>query len=366
VELARTSLLPDVTAGSRLLARPLDVALAWMRPRDTRMAGRTVSALCAVGLVVTVLGELMGANSGNELDTWALALAGVSLLLAAMISAAAWFFDETTVVAWALSPFATILVIVLLDLATHDATVTAQIFLFFPTVYAAAMLPRMGAVLVTAAALAGEAVVVFSQLPLRQAAIDTSYVAAVLATTAVVLIRSSERQQELVVELGRLATVDPLTGLVTRRAFDEALATTLLRHDGEEGSSLLLLDVDRFKEVNDQYGHPGGDRVLVQLSQLLVELSRRGDVVCRLGGDEIALLLPRCTVDVALRRAEEMVETVRAASFEVSPEESIAMSISVGLAHAPTHGSDSRHLYAAADAALYEAKRQGRDRVVAA
>jgi diguanylate cyclase (GGDEF)-like protein len=355
---------PGVTLGGRLLTRPADALLTWMRPRDPRLAARTVSALCAVGLVVTLLTLPLGVNAGTELDGWAVALAGVSLLLVAMISAAAWFFDEASRLAWALCPFAAILVIVLVDLATHDGSVSAQVFFFFPTVYGAALLPRPGAILVTCAALAGEVVVVFAELSVREAIVRTCYVAAALATVAVILIRSMERQHELVVELARLATIDPLTGLVTRRSFDEAVSNALAQRDGDAGTSLVIFDVDRFKSVNDRYGHPGGDKVLVRRSELLVQASRRGDVVCRMGGDEIAMLLPRCTIEVALRRAEEIVELVRNEGIEVTVDDLIQVSISAGLAHSPTHGSDPRTLYAAADAALYDAKRGGRGQVV--
>ena len=364
MELATTdSALPGVTLGSRLLTRPADALLTWMRPRDPRVAARTVSALWAVGLFVTVITVPMGANAGTDLDGCAIALAGVTLVLAAIIGAAAWFFDEANRLAWALCPFAAIMVIVLVDLATHDGSVSAQVFFFFPTVYGAALLPRPGAILVTCAALAGELVVVFTQLPVREAVVSSCYVAAALATVAVMLIRSMERQHELVVELARLATIDPLTGLVTRRSFDEAVSSALAQRDGDAGTSLVIFDVDRFKSVNDRYGHPGGDKVLVQLSELMMQASRRGDVVCRMGGDEIAMLLPRCTIEIALRRAEEIVEMVRKEGFEVSVDDLINVSISAGLAHSPTHGSDHRALYAAADAALYDAKRGGRDRV---
>ena len=365
MELVTTgNVLPGVTLGGRLLTRPAEALLTWMRPRDMHLAARTVSALWAVGLVVTVVTVPMGANAGTDLDGWAIALAGVTLLLAAMIGAAAWFFDEASRLAWALCPFAAISVIVLVDLATHDGSVSAQVFFFFPTVYGAALLPRPGAILVTCASMAGELVVVFTQLSVREAVVSSCYVAAALATVAVMLIRSMERQQELVVELARLATIDPLTGLVTRRSFDEAVSTALAQRDGDAGTSLVIFDVDRFKSVNDRYGHPGGDKVLVQLSELLVQASRRGDVVCRMGGDEIAMLLPRCSIEIAMRRAEEIVELVRKQGFEVSVGDLIKVSISAGLAHSPTHGSDHRALYAAADAALYDAKRGGRDRVV--
>jgi diguanylate cyclase (GGDEF)-like protein len=366
MELTSTgSVLADVGLGSRVLTRPAEAILTWMRPRDPRLAARTVSALCAVGVAVTVITLPMGANADADLDGWAIALAAVSLLTALMLSAAAWFFDEASRLAWALCPFAAITVIVMMDLATYDASMSAQIFFIFPTIYGAALLPRRGAMLITCASVAGELVVVYGQLAVREATVSACYVATALATRAVMLIRSSERQHELVVELARLAAIDPLTGLVTRRRFDEAMADALANPGGDEGTSLVILDVDRFKQVNDRYGHPGGDKVLVQLSELLVQASRRGDVVCRMGGDEIAMMLPRCTLDVALRRAEEIVALVRTEGFEVSVDDVIQVSISAGLAHAPTQGSDPRTLYAAADAALYAAKRAGRDRVVA-
>ena len=95
-----------------------------------------------------------------------------------MIGAAAWFFDEASGLAWALCPFAAIMVIVLVDLATHDGSVSAQVFFFFPTVYGAALLPRPGAILVTCASLAGELVVVFTQLSVREAVVSSCYMAA--------------------------------------------------------------------------------------------------------------------------------------------------------------------------------------------
>ena len=80
------------------------------------------------------------------------------------------------------------------------------------------------------------------------------------------LIRSGEQQDELVARLERLAAVDTLTGLATRRVLDEAAKTAMSSADSHEGTSLILLDVDEFKSINDRYGHPGGDEVLVQLA----------------------------------------------------------------------------------------------------
>jgi diguanylate cyclase (GGDEF)-like protein len=365
MDLTGTSIaLPDVTLADRLARRPAVTLLRWMRPRDPKLAARTVSALCAIGILVTLVTLPLGANAGTDPHGWAVALAVVSLLFAATISATAWFFDEASSWAWALCPFAAVHVIVLVDLATSDASIPAQVFFVFPTVYGASLLPRPGAILVTCAALAGELTVVFALLPAREAVVNSCYVVAALVTVSVMLIHSMERQQHLVVELARLAMIDPLTGLVTRRSFDEAASRALAQRDSDAGTSLLIFDVDKFKSVNDQYGHPGGDKVLVQLSQLLMKASRTGDVVCRMGGDEMAMLLPRCTADIAVRRAEEIVELVRNERFAISVDDLIQVSVSAGVAHSSTDGADLPTLYVSADAALYDAKHGGRDRVV--
>ena len=96
--------LPGATLGSRFLTRSASALIIWMRPRDTRDGGADGLRLWAVGLFVTVVTVPMGVNAGTHLDGWAIALAGVSLLIAAMIGAAAWFFDEASRLAWALCP----------------------------------------------------------------------------------------------------------------------------------------------------------------------------------------------------------------------------------------------------------------------
>ena len=138
--------------------------------------------------------------------------------------------------------------------------------------------------------------------------------AAALVTTAVILIRGGERQAELIDKLERLAAIDPLTGLATRRVLDEAAQSAISGSHSVEGTSLILLDVDNFKSINDRHGHPGGDEVLVQLADLLMQSARHDDVVCRIGGDEMALLLPGCSVSSLRRRAHQIVAEVRAAT----------------------------------------------------
>jgi diguanylate cyclase (GGDEF)-like protein len=266
-------------------------------------------------------------------------------------------------VAWALGPLLTVVAIVELDYLTLDASVAAQIFLFFPTLYGASQLPRAGALVMTGASVLAEVVVAVTVLPLRECVIDIGYVSAALVTTAVILIRSEERQAELITKLQRLAAIDPLTGLATRRVLDEAAQTALSGAASLEGTSLIVLDIDDFKSINDRYGHPGGDEVLVQLADLLVASARRDDVVSRLGGDEMALLLPGCSLSTLRRRAEQIVWDVRAQTFVLHGGQEVTVSVSVGLAHVPTDALDLQSLYVKADHALYEAKRSGRDRV---
>lgn len=337
--------------------------LSWMQPRDYKAAARTVPVLGAVAITVTLLFLPMSESNGS-VDTPLIAVATMGCVVAAVLCGLAWSFDEANTLAWAVVPVLCVAIIVVVDLATHDASVTAQIFFIFPVLYGASLLTRAGAIVMTTASVLGEAVVVGVLLTPREAVMHTAYLASALVTVTVLLVRSAERQDALVAELRQRAATDSLTGLVTRRAFDEALDAALRRSD-DEGTSLILLDVDWFKTVNDRFGHPCGDQVLIQLSALLVDASRRGDVVCRLGGDEMAVLMPGCTVEVARRRAEEIVAAVRAHGFVLTVGDIINVSVSVGLAHAPTHAQDAQHLYAAADKALYAAKRGGRDRMMA-
>jgi diguanylate cyclase (GGDEF)-like protein len=336
--------------------------LMWMQPRDHRAAARTVSTLCAVAVVVTVVFAPI-APSRPGLDGWALVTVVGIVVLMALVSLAARFFDEANMVAWALCPLLAVAAIAVVDLLTLDTTVAAQIFFLFPTLYGASLLRRPGAVVMTVASLVGEVVVVSARLPWREALTDIGYVAAALVTTAVLLVRATERQAELVTRLAQQAALDPLTGLVTRRVLDEAATSALSGAGSREGTSLVLLDVDHFKAVNDRFGHPGGDRVLVQLAELLENESRAGDVVCRMGGDEIALLLPGCSPEAAGRRAESIRAQVRTHAFTPTGGTVVHLSVSIGLAHAPTDAVDLRRLYAAADTALYGAKQAGRNQV---
>ncbi|HSR95148.1 MAG TPA: diguanylate cyclase [Solirubrobacterales bacterium] len=175
---------------------------------------------------------------------------------------------------------------------------------------------------------------------------------------ALVLIWSrNERMQELTLQAGQ----DPLTGLKNRRRFEEDVRTEIARsrRDGSEGA-LLMLDLDNFKQVNDTLGHPVGDRVIAGIGGVLRARMRQTDVVARLGGDEFAIVLPRCSVAEARSVGTEIATAIR----EHAPNEEAVppITVSVGIAmFGSDAGSDLEALEEEADAALYEAKRAGRD-----
>jgi diguanylate cyclase (GGDEF)-like protein len=190
-------------------------------------------------------------------------------------------------------------------------------------------------------------------------------VPAVLLGASLLLARARSHQERLMVQLQRAAAIDPLTGLVTRRVLDEAAQTALSTAGQDEGTALVLIDLDRFKSINDTYGHPVGDAVLVHVSEVLARQTRSDTVVCRMGGDEIAVLLPGCSHDTAVRRAQDLLEAVHAHPFQLSDGTLVAISVSIGVAQVPVHAAELNRLYTVADQALYEAKRAGRGRVSA-
>ncbi len=343
---------------------------SWLQPRDHDVAARTITVLCAVAAAVTIIFTV--ADERSRRDPVVLI---VTVLAAIAVIGAGWsirFLRPSHTLSWAICPFAAIAVIVVLDLFTTDATVAGQVFFFFPALYGASQLRRPGAICVSLATVIGEIIVVVAELHVGAGVADAVYMSCALLTTVALLVFAGERQDALVGQLKQQAAIDPLTGLATRRVLDQAAQTALTALSSGprgEGTALILIDVDDFKSVNDRYGHPAGDEVLIRLAALLTEGCREGDIVSRMGGDEIAMLLPGCSRDSVARRADQILWDVRATTFlvrdgddEVHP---LSISVSAGLAHAPTHAIDVQAMYATADAALYAAKRGGRNRVVA-
>ena len=168
-----------------------------------------------------------------------------------------------------------------------------------------------------------------------------------------------QRLDALIERLSDAARTDPLTGLLNRRGFDEVLDLELARAERSgQSCSLILCDLDHFKRVNDAYGHPEGDRVLIRFAALLERAKRRIDAVARIGGEEFALLLPDTDEHGAFVSAERM---RRLARDEFSTYR-MPLTVSFGVASYPRHGAGDDELVSAADQALYSAKQLGRDR----
>lgn len=163
--------------------------------------------------------------------------------------------------------------------------------------------------------------------------------------------------------LRELSRQDALTGLSNRRAFIESLDAELLRGERyRHDTALLMIDIDHFKSVNDRWGHPVGDEVLTAFADSCRRLSRRVDVVGRLGGEEFAILMPHTDADQAVLLAERLRNTVADTPIPVGDGgATVHITVSIGVAVA-TDGHDGSGLLRRADRALYAAKRAGRDR----
>ncbi|MDQ3929898.1 MAG: GGDEF domain-containing protein, partial [Chloroflexota bacterium] len=167
-------------------------------------------------------------------------------------------------------------------------------------------------------------------------------------------------------QLREQALRDPLTGLFNRRYLEETLGLELAGSGrAQQPLSLVLLDVDRFKQINDTYGHHAGDRMLKALAQLLTANTRAGDVVSRYGGEEFVVVLPGATAEDAEQRAEEWREAFASLHLEHGLD-TLSTTLSAGIAAYPEHGYTPEKLLHAADEALYTAKQTGRNRVLCA
>jgi diguanylate cyclase (GGDEF)-like protein len=174
-------------------------------------------------------------------------------------------------------------------------------------------------------------------------------------------------QEELLVKnatLARLSTVDALTGLRSRRYGQECLAIEFLRaRRYRTPLTIGLADLDYFKRVNDRFGHPGGDAVLRGVSELLRESVRATDVACRYGGEELLVVMHQNTARGGRIWAERWRGQVEEARFSLPDGRKTAITVSVGIAELHPGLESPKDLVAAADAALYQAKESGRNRV---
>ena len=338
-----------------------------MRARRPQAAAHTAVPIILVCAVILATFTTLGPNAASALTrtaTW-VSVALLAGLAAVFASRSAERLDRGGALL-ALGVGGVLLVDVM-NVVTDDPSVAAQAFLSFPVLWAAAHLRRGAVALVTATAVLSDGVVLVIIRPLEGAITDLAIFGTVLVVISVMLVRAADEHERLVALLEHQASVDSLTGLVNRRVLDDALDRALTRPAGVQGAALVLVDVDCFKSINDEHGHPVGDDALVHVASVLRSVVRSGDaVLSRMGGDELAVLLPECPADVAVRRAEEIWQAVRGTPLVLPDGTLLSLSVSLGVAHAPSHATGLEELYAAADAALYAAKRGGRDRVAVA
>ena len=160
---------------------------------------------------------------------------------------------------------------------------------------------------------------------------------------------------------------DPLTGLFNRRYMEEALAQELHRTTRNKAQlAVIMIDIDHFKQFNDNFGHDGGDAVLRELGGFFKQHVRGSDIACRYGGEEFMLILSPSTAEGARLRAERIRQDAGNLLVSHANRELGAITLSLGLAIFPDNSSDMAALMKAADVALYQAKRGGRNRVAEA
>lgn len=160
---------------------------------------------------------------------------------------------------------------------------------------------------------------------------------------------------------------DPLTGLFNRRFMEESFERELRRAARcGENATLLMVDIDHFKQFNDTFGHQAGDALLRGLGDFLSQRIRGQDVACRYGGEEFALILAGASGDVASKRAERLREELKELTVRHAGQTLGRVTLSIGIAVFPDHGSTVDELLRLADQALYRAKTEGRDRVIVA
>jgi diguanylate cyclase (GGDEF)-like protein len=165
-------------------------------------------------------------------------------------------------------------------------------------------------------------------------------------------------------QVRQLAYRDGLTGVFNRRYFETRILEEIARaHRYENEVSVLMIDIDSFKQLNDEFGHLLGDEVLRRTSGLFNQHLRKSDIVCRYGGDEFAVLLPETTAEVASSVAEKLRRLCEVYDFAGVPR---PVTLSIGVASLPANGRTRDQLIKAADQALYAAKQSGRNRVMSA
>lgn len=326
---------------------------------DCRWVTRILAILFGLGGALLLLTLLFDGAPGRETEQLvivaATALAVGVLILSTYEHLPAWSLRASPAIG-------TLLVALTIYYAGPDASAAYATYMAW-VVIAAALFLDTRLILAHGAVAVGAYALVLTQLegsdgldPLRIA-----MVAATALALALVMSGIAGQMREVLQQLEAAARTDPLTGLLNRRALEEAFDVELARAGrGRFGVGLVMLDLDRFKDFNDEHGHQAGDTALRRLSEVLVGGTRAIDRVGRVGGEEFAILAPESSTAGTLALAERLRRAI-----EVEFSGMGGLTASCGVASYPENGSDRHALVGAADRALYEAKARGRNRAVA-
>jgi diguanylate cyclase (GGDEF)-like protein len=324
-----------------------DEVVATLESTNPAVVARAFVYLFGLGALLV---QFSPALPGEQLRHLVLAEIAVALALATSI-AVTWSFDRTPAPVMRVLPSLGTALVTLVLFAARTDTIPAYALLYFWVVLAGFYFfgRRDGLVHLVGVMACLAAVLGFRHV--EQGTMLAVMSLGTLGVTGVMLALLRERADTLILSLDSAARTDALTGVLNRRAFDERLADELARVERTRRPlSLLVFDVDGFKDINDRLGHNAGDRLLEDLAATL-HAGRQTDVVGRLGGDEFALLLPETDGRGAARYA--------ARTLEALEDDDSSLRVSVGIASWPADGRTADELLEASDCAMYAAKRAG-------
>lgn len=328
-------------------------------PRDRQAATRAIAYFMMVGGAVLGLCALFIPGFAGYSTAGIVATAATTVTMVLLGAACRRFPDRVPEVFWVGIPMLAVVLIGGLDLLTADSSVGAQLYFLWPVLYAATFLRRSIVYTVLGMVYVADFLVVFTLEPPGQAFSDSAGMVTALTMATVIIIKLRKRADDLVAVLEAQALSDPLTGLANRRAFARDIEQAVDRA-GRTGEplSMLTFDVDHFKRINDTWGHAAGDVALQAVADALRAVARRSDIVARLGGDEFVMLITGDRVGGLRVAAALRAAVARATHIPGGPP-----TLSIGLATMPDDAESADKLSAASDAALYNAKAGGRDRV---
>ncbi|MDT8438313.1 MAG: GGDEF domain-containing protein [Wenzhouxiangellaceae bacterium] len=268
---------------------------------------------------------------------------------------------------WALAYMLPLVMVMLTVMAQPNSANTIFIWILLLPLSLHFLLGSRVGLALSIVALAGACVIALSRFGLPQTAeqmVLTGNLAAVSLLTLFLSYLYEQGRERAAERMRTLANTDRLTGLANRMPLDETWARmSALARRHQQPLTLMLLDLDEFKAINDRYGHVAGDRALVVIGTLLRERFRRSDFICRQGGEEFLVLMPETTHECAFVIAEDLRQRTETTTIE-SGTQRFSITLSIGIAEITPDDTALDDLLRRADRRLYAAKQQGRNQVV--